>query len=230
MELRFVSITASQASSFIRIMRPSFVMPALFTRMSGVPYFSVMASMTLSMSSALVTSSFMPSPTAPRRSEIAAAPESEVAVPTTTAPALASCSAIAAPIPRVAPVTNATLPARLWPSAAPPLAARRVAATAAWPLGADRAALRPARPTSVAFAALGAAAGKAKKALPQVAAAAARPTTAMMSNPLATRGTRWYCRADATCSCMPSILLKSGALHRPTESDRAPGRGGQRRA
>ena len=44
------------------------------------------------------------------RSLIAAAPFSLVAVPMTLAPAAASVSAIAAPIPRDAPVTNATLP------------------------------------------------------------------------------------------------------------------------
>ena len=41
---------------------------------------------------------------------MAAAPLSLVAVPTTVAPACANVSAIAAPMPRDAPVTNAILP------------------------------------------------------------------------------------------------------------------------
>jgi len=40
--------------------------------------------------------------------EIEAAPSSVVAVPTTVAPAPASASEIARPMPRVAPVTSAT--------------------------------------------------------------------------------------------------------------------------
>mmetsp|Transcript_10362 Transcript_10362/g.27484 ORF Transcript_10362/g.27484 Transcript_10362/m.27484 type:complete len:200 (+) Transcript_10362:379-978(+) len=113
-ELRFVSITASHWVSFIRIMRVSCVIPALFTRMSGTPYSSAMVLNTASTSSLLPTLSFMPFPfkSPTKRAEIASAPESEVAVPTTVAPASANFLAMAAPMPRDAPVTRATLPVK----------------------------------------------------------------------------------------------------------------------
>ena len=59
----------------------------------------------------------MPSPRAPasrRYAEIAAAPASVVEVPTTLAPARASSSAIAFPMPRVAPVTRAVCPSSMF--------------------------------------------------------------------------------------------------------------------
>mmetsp|Transcript_56055 Transcript_56055/g.134015 ORF Transcript_56055/g.134015 Transcript_56055/m.134015 type:complete len:232 (+) Transcript_56055:415-1110(+) len=120
-EFKFVLMTSNHASSFIRIIKVSLVMPALFTRISGAPYFSVTA---LTISATLaesVTSSFIPSPwrSPSKRFEMASAPESDVAVPTTTAPALAKRSAMAAPIPREAPVTMATLPVRSKPVSAP---------------------------------------------------------------------------------------------------------------
>src|SRR5471032_23478 len=48
-----------------------------------------------------------------RVAAIRSAPEAEVAVPMTTAPRRPSSRAIAWPIPRLAPVTSATLPCRL---------------------------------------------------------------------------------------------------------------------
>ena len=67
---------------------------------------------TASIIAASRTSRRAPSPSNSRSaSEIVAAPASVVAVPTTFAPLRASASAIARPMPRVAPVTSATFPA-----------------------------------------------------------------------------------------------------------------------
>mmetsp|Transcript_131703 Transcript_131703/g.328421 ORF Transcript_131703/g.328421 Transcript_131703/m.328421 type:complete len:221 (+) Transcript_131703:642-1304(+) len=113
-ELRFVLMTASQASSFMRIINVSFVMPALLTKMSTPPYSPSMALSTAATLSGSTTSSFMPVPfkSPPKRAAMASAPLSDVAVPTTVAPAFAKRSAMAAPMPREAPVTNATLPVK----------------------------------------------------------------------------------------------------------------------
>mmetsp|Transcript_26879 Transcript_26879/g.62396 ORF Transcript_26879/g.62396 Transcript_26879/m.62396 type:complete len:234 (+) Transcript_26879:423-1124(+) len=126
-EFRFVLITSNHCSSFILIINVSFVMPALLTRMSGGPYFSVTAFTTSSTFAESVTSNFIPSPfkSPSKRAEMASAPESEVAVPTTTAPAFARRSAMAAPMPREAPVTTATLPVRSKPVSAPAFRAVR---------------------------------------------------------------------------------------------------------
>src|SRR5690606_10190068 len=109
--LRLVSRMSFHSSSFIRISRLSRVMPALLTRMEIAPNSLPMASTSASTAAASVTSSLRPwPPSAARRSPIAAAPESEVAVPITVAPCAASSSAIAAPMPRLAPVTRAISP------------------------------------------------------------------------------------------------------------------------
>mmetsp|Transcript_63358 Transcript_63358/g.159788 ORF Transcript_63358/g.159788 Transcript_63358/m.159788 type:complete len:246 (+) Transcript_63358:466-1203(+) len=128
-ELRFVLMTSSHCASFIRIISVSFVMPALFTRMSTPPNSSSTALMTAATLSGSTTSSFMPLPfkSPPKRSLMASAPPSEVAVPMTVAPAEANFSAIAAPIPREAPVTKATLPVKSKP---PAVAARAISAPA----------------------------------------------------------------------------------------------------
>src|SRR5690606_3259423 len=95
----------------MRMSRLSRVMPALLTRIETGPNSFAIASTSASTDAASVTSSLRPCPPAAcSRSPIAAAPPSEVAVPTTVAPSAASSSAIAAPIPRLAPVTSATSP------------------------------------------------------------------------------------------------------------------------
>ncbi len=88
---RFVSTTAFQSSSFIRIASVSCVMPALLTRMSRRPDALWIDAMAASQAAASLTSSTMPRPPlAASASPIAAAPASDVAVPTTVAPRAAS--------------------------------------------------------------------------------------------------------------------------------------------
>ena len=110
-DLRLTCMMSSHSSSFIRIRRLSRVMPALLTRISNLPNSFSMSAIRFSMVSGSAEFKARPSPPhCAKRSLIAAAPLSLVAVPMTLAPAAASVSAIAAPIPRDAPVTNATLP------------------------------------------------------------------------------------------------------------------------
>mmetsp|Transcript_94403 Transcript_94403/g.240251 ORF Transcript_94403/g.240251 Transcript_94403/m.240251 type:complete len:244 (+) Transcript_94403:170-901(+) len=129
-ELRFVLMTSSQSWSFMRSISVSLVMPALLTKMSTWPYAALISFNTCSTLAESTTSSFMPLPLRlpVKRTEIASAPPSDVAVPTTVAPASARRCAMAAPMPREAPVTRATLPVRSKPfgssGASPPLAER----------------------------------------------------------------------------------------------------------
>src|SRR5262245_37748943 len=109
-ELKSVSSTACQSSALIRISSPSPVTPALLTRIAGVPSPASSSLKKASTESARATSSTAPRPANPpadRYSLIARAPVSLVAVPTTRTPRRASSSAIARPMPREAPVTNA---------------------------------------------------------------------------------------------------------------------------
>src|SRR5262245_3079224 len=109
--LKSVSITVCQSSALIRINSPSFVTPALLTRTDGVPSRDSMSLKHASTELAVATSSTVPRPCTPaadRYSSIARAPASLVAVPITRAPRLPSSSAIARPMPRDAPVTNAS--------------------------------------------------------------------------------------------------------------------------
>src|SRR5690606_14347415 len=102
---------ACQSSSFIRISRLSRVMPALLTRMVTGPNSLPMASTRASTPAPSVTPRTRPAPPpAARRAPTAAAPASLGAVPTTVAPCAANSSAMAAPIPRLAPVTSAISP------------------------------------------------------------------------------------------------------------------------
>mmetsp|Transcript_28305 Transcript_28305/g.74900 ORF Transcript_28305/g.74900 Transcript_28305/m.74900 type:complete len:201 (+) Transcript_28305:428-1030(+) len=139
-ELRLVSMTSSHWVSFMRIIRVSLVMPALLTRMSTLPYSASMTFSTEAISALSTTSSFMPVPVflSLKRAAMAAAPESEVAVPITMAPAAASFLAMASPMPRDAPVTRATLPVRSKlgmpaPAAAWRATVERRGAAAIWP-------------------------------------------------------------------------------------------------
>src|SRR5690242_418730 len=88
-------------------------MPALLTRIETPPCSFAISSMSASIAAPSVTLSARPSPPCgARRSPIARAPDSVVAVPMTFAPSAASSSAIAAPMPRLAPVTSAVSPVR----------------------------------------------------------------------------------------------------------------------
>src|SRR5690606_30713750 len=105
---RFVDNTASQSSFFMRSSRLSRVMPALLTTTVGAPSRFCRSSNSACTDSSLAMSSTAPRPRSARASDTARAPSSVVAVPITTAPAAASVLAIAAPMPRDAPVTRAT--------------------------------------------------------------------------------------------------------------------------
>mmetsp|Transcript_37653 Transcript_37653/g.92539 ORF Transcript_37653/g.92539 Transcript_37653/m.92539 type:complete len:209 (-) Transcript_37653:382-1008(-) len=105
---RLVSMTASQSSSFIRMDSMSRVMPALLTSTCRPPSWATMASTAACTAAPSVTLSTMPRPPwAPSASVMPAAPASEFAVPMTRQPASARRSAIARPMPRLAPVTRA---------------------------------------------------------------------------------------------------------------------------
>src|SRR5690606_12774183 len=104
---------ACQSSSFMRMSRLSRVMPALLTRIETAPNSLVIESISASTAPGSLTSSLRPWPPLPaRRSPMACAPLSLVAVPMTVAPRAASSSAMAAPMPRLAPVTRAISPLR----------------------------------------------------------------------------------------------------------------------
>ena len=113
--VRLVAITASQSSRFIRSIKPSLVIPALFTRMSSRPCRSNAPVTSASFDAASATSTVATSAFPPAfviSSTVAAAFCSRAAA-TTVAPCAASLVAIARPIPLDAPVTSATFPVRL---------------------------------------------------------------------------------------------------------------------
>src|SRR5690606_3643379 len=115
-ESRLVDSTDAHSSSFMRSIRLSRVMPALLTRISTLPCCSCTRSAKASTEAGEDTSRTSPWPFTPASASqplMAAAPDSEVAVPITAAPRLPSSSAMAWPIPRLAPVTTAILPAML---------------------------------------------------------------------------------------------------------------------
>src|SRR5690606_1502961 len=108
--VRLVSSTAAQSSSFMRMARVSRVMPALLTRICGPPSAASSATSASHAGASLTSSTTPRPPDAANISEMDSAPACEVAVPTTCAPRPASSRAMALPMPRVAPVTNAVLP------------------------------------------------------------------------------------------------------------------------
>ena len=114
--VRFVRSTASQSSAFMRTARPSRVMAALFTRMSSLPNFSRAWRNPAFTCSASATSICTASASPPAAAISATTPASFSALraaATTRAPACASASAVARPIPCDAPVTSATRSFRL---------------------------------------------------------------------------------------------------------------------
>ena len=110
--VRFVASTASQSSRFIRSINWSRAMPALLTRMSIRPCRSSVAGDRPPRSApASVTSSAMASACPPARANLLrdrAARCRRARPRRRSAPRAASCSAIARPMPRDAPVTSAT--------------------------------------------------------------------------------------------------------------------------
>ena len=107
-------MTASHSSSFMRSSRLSRVMPALLTRIVIAPKRASMSASAASTAAASVTSSLMPVPALPavrkvvRRSSPRPRRSSPCRSPSRRR--AASASAIARPMPRVAPVTSATCP------------------------------------------------------------------------------------------------------------------------
>src|SRR5262249_9823139 len=115
MDVRFVASTASHSSSVTSTVFFSRMMPALLTRTSTAPSAASTSRTARPRSDALVTSSLTPV-ARPPRSRICSAVRSicscERAQHATSAPAAPSASAIACPMPRLAPVTSATRPFR----------------------------------------------------------------------------------------------------------------------
>src|SRR5713101_8843023 len=114
--VRFVRITASQSSAFMRIASPSRVIAALFTKMSSRPNFSSTCLNPALTCSASATSIFTAnaSPPAAKISFTNDASFSSFRAATATfAPASASARAVSRPIPCEAPVTSATLSFKL---------------------------------------------------------------------------------------------------------------------
>src|SRR5580698_4334220 len=110
-EVRFVAMTWSQSSGFIRRSNVSRVIAALLTRMVGMSPAVSSSPMRVSIEAAFPTSRTTPRPLYPCDASWAvsfAAPSGVVEVPMTRAPAPARASAMALPIPREAPVTSAT--------------------------------------------------------------------------------------------------------------------------
>src|SRR6202050_2424982 len=108
--VRSVEITCSQSSAFMRRSSMSRVMAALLMRIVGRALVASRSAASASIEAASPTFRTAPRPCTPASETaalISAAPASLVAVPTTRAPAFASASAMARPMPREAPVTRA---------------------------------------------------------------------------------------------------------------------------
>ena len=112
--LRFTPITASHCCSVMRSIRPSLVIPALFTRMSTDPKSSFTCLTTSSLCAKSAALLAYPLALTPR-----AAISASVALPFSSitksvnamfAPSCANFNAMALPMPRAAPVTRAVLP------------------------------------------------------------------------------------------------------------------------
>jgi hypothetical protein len=111
---RLTSITAIQSSSDVSTVGPRRMMPALFTRMSRRPS---AATVSRTSRSGVAGSAMSPTPSsarrpAPRTRAAVAEPGVWLPCTATSAPASARAKAMAAPMPREAPVTRATLPSR----------------------------------------------------------------------------------------------------------------------
>src|ERR1017187_3677411 len=112
--VRLISITASQSSSECSTAGARRMMPALFTRISTAPIAATASSITRSACARELRSAARQCVRTPAFSPMRFAVSSGAAIScrTTSAPAWAKPSAIAAPNPRLEPVTRATLPSR----------------------------------------------------------------------------------------------------------------------
>lgn len=114
MEVRFVARMPSHSPSVISTARRCSTMPALFTRTSMGPSASSTARTVAAISSLPVTSRRQARAALPAwrmRAAVASAWSTVRAAQATAAPASPSATAIARPIPRLAPVTSVTRPA-----------------------------------------------------------------------------------------------------------------------
>src|SRR6478609_813371 len=110
---RLIAITRSQSASSLSTNDPTLSQPALLTRTSIRPNFSVTTATMATTDSLLVTSTRRPMAPPPSSFAVVIADCSSMSVTTTVAPSVASFSAIPRPIPRPAPVTIATLSSSL---------------------------------------------------------------------------------------------------------------------
>src|SRR5690348_3682507 len=110
--LRLASSTASQSASVSRSRRLSRVSPALFTRMSMGPSADSAAAMAASTWTPSATLQANPAARSPSSAAMAADRACSRPTTATLAPAPWRARAMASPMPRVLPVTKATLPAR----------------------------------------------------------------------------------------------------------------------
>ena len=113
-DFKFTLITISHWASDIRIIRPSRVIPALFTKMSMRPKSFTISVTTLCVSSKFAAFEAYPftfTPKAAISASVAFALSSMAkSVNAISAPSFANLIAIALPIPRAAPVITATFP------------------------------------------------------------------------------------------------------------------------
>src|ERR1700722_11353144 len=132
----FTAISLSQASLSSMSDTALPLMPALFTRMSSLPYFCTVASTTAFQSASLVTSRRMNSAVPLARVMSAATcwpSSSNMSAITTLAPSFANRRAVATPIPDAAPLMIATFPSRRIISPPEPNVAHQAAtSTLAW--------------------------------------------------------------------------------------------------
>ena len=108
---RLTSRTASQRSGFIRASVRSRVMPALWTTTSTPPWRSCRWAASVAGASAAVTSSASDEPPIALATLARSSPWAAMSMAMTWAPSRASVWAIAAPMPREAPVTATVRPA-----------------------------------------------------------------------------------------------------------------------
>jgi hypothetical protein len=114
--LRLIAITRSNWASVVSSTEVLVSIPALFTITSTRPKAVTVESMSRWRSSSLLTSASTPSTLSPSAvtwaSSASVACSSATQSMTTVAPAVASASTIALPMPLLPPVTMATLPCR----------------------------------------------------------------------------------------------------------------------
>ena len=105
---RLTLMTASQSSSFMRIIKPSRVIPALFTSTSICPYRSITVSTQSDTDALSATSTCVKEASGPNSFAVASPASVLTSQIATLAPCLAKFSAVTFPIPAAPPVTMTT--------------------------------------------------------------------------------------------------------------------------